>query len=87
MPFRALAARLSADALAAGDPDPAYQAFLEAGNDPGGIDVGFLVASRVSVLSVIQEGKASTYTDPTTGSAATRNDRPPLVLTARWAGP
>lgn len=85
--LRALAARLSADALAAGDPDPAYQAFLEAGNDPGGIDVGFLVASRVSVLSVIQEGKASTYTDPTTGSAATRNDRPPLVLTARWAAP
>jgi predicted extracellular nuclease len=85
--LRALAARLSADALAAGAPDPAYQAFLEGGNDPGGIDVGFLVASRVAVLSVVQEGKGATYTDPTTGSPATLNDRPPLVLTARWAAP
>lgn len=85
--LRTLATRISADALAAGAPDPAYQAFLEGGNDPGGIDVGFLVASRVSVLSVVQEGKAATYTDPTTGNAATLNDRPPLVLTARWAAP
>lgn len=85
--LRALAARISADALAAGAGDPGYQAFLEEGNDPGGIDVGFLVASRVAVLSVVQEGKAATYTDPTTGSAATRNDRPPLVLTARRAAP
>ncbi len=85
--LRALAARLSADALADGAPDPAYQAFLEGGNDPGGIDVGFLVASRVAVLSVVQEGKGATYTDPTTGSSATLNDRPPLVLTARWAAP
>jgi predicted extracellular nuclease len=82
--LRALASRISADALAAGAADPAYQAFLEEGNDPGGIDVGFLVASRVAVLSVVQEGKGATYVDPTTGSAATLNDRPPLVLTARW---
>ena len=85
--LRALAARLSADALAAGAPDPAYQAFLEGGNDPGGIDVGFLVASRVAGLSVVQEGKGATYADPTTGSSATLNDRPPLVLTARWSAP
>ena len=85
--LRALAARISADALAAGAPDPAYQSFLEEGNDPGGIDVGFLVASRVSVLSVVQEGKGATFVDPTTGSAATLNDRPPLVLTARCAAP
>ncbi len=83
--LRALAARLSADALAAGAPDPAYQAYLEGGNDPGGIDVGFLVASRVAVLSVVQEGKGAIYADPTTGSSATLNDRPPLVLTARWS--
>lgn len=85
--LRALASRISADALAAGAPDPAYQAFLEEGNDPGGIDVGFLVASRVAVLSVVQEGKGATYVDPTSGSAATLNDRPPLVLTARRAAP
>ena len=85
--LRALASRISADALAAGAPDPAYQAFLEEGNDPGGIDVGFLVASRVGVLSVVQEGKGATWVDPTTGSAATLNDRPPLVLTARRTAP
>ena len=39
--LRALAARISADALAAGDADPAYQAFLVEGNDPSGIDVGY----------------------------------------------
>ena len=83
--LRALAARISADALAAGQPDPAYQAFLVEGNDASGIDVGFLVAGRVAVLSVVQEGKSATYPDPTTGSMLLLNDRPPLVLTARRA--
>ncbi|MBK9088911.1 MAG: hypothetical protein IPL90_07645 [Holophagales bacterium] len=85
--LRALAARISADALAAGEADPAYQAFLVEGNDASGIDVGYLVAGRVDVLSVVQEGKSATYTDPTTGSTLLLNDRPPLVLTARRAAP
>jgi len=83
----ALAARVRADAVAAGEADPGYLAYLEEGNDVGGIDVGFLVASRVRVVSVVQEGKAATYTDPVTGSAATLNDRPPLVLSASAAAP
>jgi hypothetical protein len=85
--LQALAARVAADATAAGEADPGYQAFLEEGNDVSGIDVGFLVASSVRVDSVVQEGKSATYTDPTTGSAATLNDRPPLVLSARAAAP
>lgn len=85
--LRALAARVRADAVAAGEADPGYEAFLEEGNDLGGIDVGFLVASGIRVVSVIQEGKSATYTDPATGSAATLNDRPPLVLSARAAAP
>ena len=85
--LQALAARVRADAVAAGEADPGYQAHLQEGNDLSGIDVGFLVAARVRVVSVVQEGKSATYTDPVTGSAATLNDRPPLVLSARAAGP
>jgi hypothetical protein len=48
-----------------------YQAYLEEGNDPSGIDVGLLVKPAVRVLEVRQEGKS----DPV-------NDRPPLLLRA-----
>ncbi len=77
--LQTLAAKLNADAIAAGDPDPGYQAYLEEGNDVGGIDVGFLVkASRVDVVSVVQVGKDTIF--PFDGSLL--NDRPPLVLEA-----
>jgi len=60
-----------------------YRAYLEEGNDIGGIDVGFLVkTARVTVLDVTQAGKADTYTTPS-GSRATLHDRPPLILRAR----
>ena len=85
--LREIAARVRADALAAGEADPGYQAFLEEGNDVSGIDVGFLVASNVRVVSVVQEGKGATFADPATGTALTLNDRPPLVLSARAAAP
>ena len=59
-------------------------AYLEEGNDIGGIDVGFLVDSgRISVTSVTQVGKTATFIDPTDGSVDLLNDRPPLVLEAR----
>jgi hypothetical protein len=81
--LQAVASRVNADAVSAGDPDPDYQAYLEEGNDIGGIDSGFLVkASRVSVLSVAQEGKTATYINPVDGLPALLNDRPPLVLRA-----
>ncbi len=74
-----LAAQVNADS-GAGNPD--YAAYLEEGNDIGGIDVGFLVKrSRVSVIGVTQEGKAATYVTPA-GQNDTLHDRPPLVLTA-----
>ena len=41
--LQALAASISADAVAAGLPDPGYAASLVEGNDIGGIDVGLLV--------------------------------------------
>jgi uncharacterized repeat protein (TIGR01451 family) len=83
--LQAVADRVNADAVAAGDPSPNYQAYLEEGNDIGGIDVGFLVkgAPRVAVIEVTQEGKDTTYTDPNTGLPALLNDRPSLVLRAR----
>ncbi len=60
-----------------------YRAYLEEGNDPSGIDVGFLVkTSRVTVLAVAQAGKDATYTTPA-GRPATLHDRPPLLLRAR----
>jgi predicted extracellular nuclease len=83
-----LANRVNSDTVAAGGVDPGYIAFLVEGNDIGGIDVGFLVkSSRVTAISVVQEGKNTTYTDPATGQQAVLNDRPPLVLRASVALP
>lgn len=88
--LQALAAQISADAIAASQPDPQYQAFLVEGNDPGGIDVGFLVKTayvngltpRVEVVEVVQEGANTTWIDPRDGQPALLNDRPPLWLKA-----
>ncbi len=85
--LQALAARIGADAVAAGLPDPGYAAFLFEGNDIGGIDAGLLVKTapvaagvpRVEAVSVVQEGLATTYTNPNTGGQEILNDRPPLV--------
>ena len=86
--LQALADKINADAVAAGDANPAYVGYLEEGNDIGGIDVGFLVkSSRVVVIGVTQEGKATTYIDPNTGLPAILNDRPPLVLEAEILSP
>jgi predicted extracellular nuclease len=80
--LQTLAAKIDTDAVTAGAPAPKYQAFLVEGNDIGGIDVGFLVKSSVTVVDVTQIGKDATYTNPTTGNPATLHDRPPLVLRA-----
>lgn len=59
-----------------------YRAYLEEGSDPSSIDVGFLIkTSRVSVRSVQQFGKDTTYVRPD-GRTEILNDRPPLVLRA-----
>jgi predicted extracellular nuclease len=84
----ALAARIGADAVAAGEADPQYEAHLVEGNDIGGIDAGLLVKrARASVVDVTQVGKTATYVNPNNGQAETLNDRPPLVARLTMAGP
>jgi predicted extracellular nuclease len=78
----ALADRLNADS---GAPSPAYQAFLIESDDDTeqDIDVGFLVkTSRVTVVSVTQEGRDATYINPLNNQPEILNDRAPLVLRA-----
>ena len=49
--LQAIANRVNSDALAADGISPGYVAYLEEGNDIGGIDVGFLVkGARVNVI-------------------------------------
>lgn len=87
--LQALADRINADAVAAGEPDPRYVAHLLEGNDVGGIDVGVLVKTaevgagipRVEVLAVTQIGKDATWLQPD-GTLGTLNDRPPLAVDA-----
>jgi uncharacterized protein len=81
--LQAIAAKVNADAVADSQPDPGYSAYLAEGNDPGGIDVGFLVRSRVTVDSVTQYGLTTTFVDPGDASVDILNDRPPLVLVGR----
>ena len=82
--LQAMSARISSDAAVAGQTDPQYATYLVQGNDPSGINVGFLVnPNRVSNVSVTQLLATDTYS----GSSLTF-DRPPLLLTgtARNAG-
>lgn len=80
--IQALATKVNSDAVAAGQPNPNYQAYLSLGNDISGINSGFLVKTpKVSVDSVVQYGKDTTYRTPS-GTQAVLNDRPPLVLNA-----
>ena len=81
--LQTLANKINADAVAAAQPNPNYQAYLVEGNDSAGIDVGFLVkAARVMVIDVTQFGLNATYINPNTGQPELLNDRPPLVLRA-----
>lgn len=80
-----LAARIDQDAITTGQPVPGYVPYLVEGNDVGGIDVGFLVASRVTVQSVVQHGADDVYTNPVSGQPDLLNDRPSLSLRATIA--
>ena len=84
-----IAAKISADALAAGEPDPQYvpygtgTSYAPYSNDISGISVGFLVKSTVDTLAIEQLGANNTFVDPRNGTTLqTLNDRPPLVLHA-----
>ena len=84
--LQALADQVNADAVAAGEPNPGYQArlvvaMLADGVTPSSQNVGFLVkTSRVQIDSVTAE-PAGTFTPPGGGSSLL-HDRPPLVLRA-----
>jgi len=58
-----------------------YTAYLLEGNDVGGIDVGYLVRSTVTVNSVYQLGKNEIFTF----DGSLLHDRPPLVLEGEFA--
>jgi predicted extracellular nuclease len=60
----------------------AYDAYLQPGHDPSGINVGFLVRrDHVQVLSVQQLAAGETWDDD--GHTAFIHDHPPLLLTAQ----
>lgn len=81
--LRALADTLNRDAREAREFKPRYEAYLEEGNDPGGIDLGVLVdRARVDVLQFVQEGAADRFRSPTSGQLEPLHDRPPVVLRA-----
>jgi hypothetical protein len=84
--LQALSAKISADAIAAGQPDPQYQTFLIEGNDVSGINPALLVKSTINVISVDQVGKDTTFLQPD-GTSALLNDRPPLVIVATASQP
>jgi len=81
--LKKLADRINADAVAASQSDPRYEAYLIDGNDGRGIDSGFLVKStRVKVIEVKQFGKEDKFKNPNTKEEDNLNDRPPLMLRA-----
>ena len=86
--LQSLADQVNADAVAASESNPAYQAVLIPapplpGGNPSTQNVGFLVkTSRVRVDAVSQELANETFVNPTNGQTETLHDRPPLVLRA-----
>jgi predicted extracellular nuclease len=78
-----------ADQIHADDASLTYHAYLEEGNDVGGIDVGVLVRSDVTVNAVTQLRKSETTNagcSPSNPPPCLLNDRPPLLLDASFAG-
>jgi endonuclease/exonuclease/phosphatase family metal-dependent hydrolase len=75
-----------ADAINGINPWAQYRAYVVAGNDIGGIDVGFLIRKwRVWFPRVTQLGADETYLNPEDGQPDILHDRPPLLLKA-WSG-
>jgi hypothetical protein len=68
--------------IAAYDATVSYTAHLEEGNDPGTIDVGFLVRDTVSVGAVTQLGRDETFVFASVTDLT--HDRPPLLLEADY---
>jgi predicted extracellular nuclease len=82
--LQTLAVSINRDASDSGAEDPQYEAYLEEGNDPSGIDVGVLIKrTRAEVIEFRQEGKSASFVDPTSGQVEVLNDRPPLLVGVR----
>ncbi len=64
------------------DPRLAYAAYLEEGNDSGGMDVGLLVRDSFTVDGVAQLLASETFS----WDGSPLHDRPPLLLEARYTG-
>ncbi len=77
--LQALADRISAD-----EAGIRYTAWLLEGNDPGGIDVGFLTRESFPVDSLVQMGADELFSFE--GRDFTLWDRPPLLLRGRYTG-
>lgn len=85
--LEAVAFTINSETVADGFSNPRYDAYLEPGNDPSGINVGVLVKrSRVEVMDLQQEGRWASFLNPATGRPELLNDRPPLVLRVRAPG-
>lgn len=83
-----LADAVNADAAAESRGGVRYQAYLDEGNDPGGIDIGMLVnRATVPVVDVGQVGKTDTFVNPRTGTLELLHDRPPLVAKVALTSP
>ena len=76
--LQAVAAKIQADS-----PSITYDAYLEEGNDVGGIDVGFLVRRDAFEVADVTQ-LAANETLSVDGSPL--HDRPPLLLTGRFIG-
>jgi len=84
-----LAARIDADAAAAGQPEPNYSAHLVDGSDPLGLDVAFLVKTaggRVTAVAVDPIGTTDVFVNPDTLTTELVNDRPSLAGQFRFRG-
>lgn len=78
-----LATLINNDAVAAGDPNPVYEARLQVSPGGGTQHVGYLIKlARVQINFVTQDLAAETYINPLTGNPELLHDRPPLQLNA-----
>jgi predicted extracellular nuclease len=84
--LQALRDQINNDAVAAGDPNPLYEAYLveaDGTSEDSDQDVGFLVkTARVQFNSATQEREEETFVNPVNGQPETLHDRPPFVLDA-----
>ncbi len=85
--LKKLAAKVNADAVADSKIDPKYEAYLEDGNDPRGIDSGFLVkTTRAKVLETKQLAADVELKYPGRGGDKLY-DRPPFMIRVQAIDP